>query len=212
MSLHANAAPGAASPVSKLKSRAGGVGVVIWGAGTLFSITVLMVNHFVAMPSPSDYDLLVGGVRVMQREERVPLLLHVIYANCSCTNGLFRHLLARRALPGFQERILFVGIDAERRRGAEAQGFEFEEIDRAELAKRFGIEAAPLFMVYDHQELGYVGGYYETPATVHPRDQEILPRVLAGETVEPLPLYGCAVSPDLQRALDPLGIKYPSGG
>ena len=71
----------------------------------------------------------------------------------------------------------------------------------------WGLIAAPL-LVLASAELDYVGGYYAVPAAVSPRDEAIARAVAPHEPVEPLPIYGCAVSPALQDQVDPLGLVY----
>jgi hypothetical protein len=53
-------------------------------------------------------------------------------------------------------------------------------------------------------KLGYAGGYYDNPAAVTPLDERIHAQFLAHSRIDELPVFGCAVSPRLQKTLDPL--------
>ena len=64
-----------------------------------------------------------------------------------------------------------------------------------ELGFRFGLEAAPVLIVFDSAgRLRYAGGYYSHPAAITPLDERIYAQLAARAEVEPLPVFGCAVS------------------
>ncbi len=137
------------------------------------------------------------------------LLVHVIYANCSCTERLFKHLVERRAMRGVDETILFVGDDAAKKARARGAGYRFATVTPAELATRFGLEVAPVMFAFTREgKLAYAGGYFDRPAAVVALDERIVAEVQQGTPTDPLPVYGCAVSPELQKSVDPLGIVY----
>jgi hypothetical protein len=54
----------------------------------------------------------------------------------------------------------------------------------------------------------YAGGYTIRKQGLDYQDLEILAELRRGSSAERLPAYGCAVSDELQSALDPIGIKY----
>lgn len=56
----------------------------------------------------------------------------------------------------------------------------------------------------------YLGGYYDHPSASNPLDLRLREALDRGERVAPLPIYGCAVSPRLREAFDPLGLLYES--
>lgn len=192
------------SPVAR--DRLGKVALAAWLPVTVTVLAFLMVSHVVAMPSPSDEDRLREGVAALRLLD-APLRLHVIYEDCSCTRSLWAHLMERGAARGVDELVLYVGDDAERAREARRRGYRFRRTDPRSLSDTLGVDAAPL-LVLASAELDYVGGYYAVPAAVSPRDEAIARAVAAHEPVEPLPIYGCAVSPALQDQVDPLGLVY----
>lgn len=187
-----------------------GVGLLaVWAPVALVVIALLMVNHVVAMPEPSDVDRLHAAVEALVggRADR-RAVVHVIYAGCSCTDGLVTHLDTRGPGADTDEVVLYVGADAERQARLAARGFRVEPLPRSELEERFALRAAPILVVLEPEgELAYVGGYYRYPAAVHALDEQILARIDGGERPEGLPIFGCAVDPALARQLDPLGLQ-----
>lgn len=100
--------------------------------------------------------------------------------------------------------MLFVGSNARNQALAVRAGFEFASISAQELVSRFGLEAAPVLLIFDSAGiLRYAGGYYDHPATITPLDERIHTLFTANAKVETLPVFGCAVSPRLQKSLDP---------
>ena len=113
----------------------------------------------------------------------------------------------RHRFQNAEEVILFVGEDAKKKVLAERAGFQFAAISASELVLKFGLEAAPVLIVVDSTgQLLYVGGYYDHPAAITPLDERIHAQLAKREGVEPLPVFGCAVSARLQKSLDPLGL------
>jgi len=183
--------------------------LAVWLGLALLGIASLGVSHTAPMPKPTPEQRLTHALLDLRSKPGSTLLVHVIYARCSCTERLFRHLVERRALPGFDETILFVGDDAAKRAAARKAGFRFATVTAAELASRFGLEVAPVLFAFTRDgQLAYAGGYFDRPAAVVALDGRIISGVQHGAQPEPLPVYGCAVSPELQRSVDPLGIVY----
>jgi hypothetical protein len=180
-----------------------------WLVVTLVGLAALSVGHMASLPEPDDEALLRRAMLQMRRGSSGNFLVHVIYGECSCARALFAHLLARRPFPGAEEAILFVGADDKKREAAKRAGFAFTEVSAQELAVRFGLEAAPVLVVLDAAgRLRYAGGYYGHPAAVTPLDERVYAELAAGAEVKPLPVFGCAVSPRLQKSLNPLSAVY----
>ena len=181
-----------------------------WIVVTLIGMASLSLSHIVPMPEPDDDARLTRAMLALRRGSAEHFLVHVIYVGCSCTERLFAHLVERGTLTGGEEIIVLVGgDDPVKRRSAERAGFGLTTVSAAELATRFGIEAAPVLVAFDGaRRLRYVGGYYGHPAAVSPLDERIYAQLTSGVTPESLPVFGCAVSPRLQKSVDPLGIVY----
>jgi hypothetical protein len=180
-----------------------------WITVTLIGFAALSVGHMAPLPVPADETFLSKAMLGLRRRSRENFLVHVIYAECSCSRALFGHLVARRAFPGAEELILFVGADPGKQESAKRSGFAFATVSASELASRFGLEAAPVLIIFDSAgRLRYAGGYYAHPSTITPLDERIRAQLAVGAEVQPFPVFGCAVSPRLQRSLDPLRLLY----
>jgi len=190
------------------KDRLGKIFLIIWIPVISTVIGFLMVNHIIAMPLPDDYKRIQENMPQL-RHSPGWLIVHVIYQNCSCTNSLTSSLLESGSQPGVDESIIFVGDDEEFERRFKARGFYFKFETRASIADQFGIEAAPMLLIFSPDDrLKYGGGYFERPSVYRSMDQKYLTKLKKGEDVEALPLYGCPVSTRLQKIMDPFGIEY----
>jgi hypothetical protein len=197
------------SVLDSARGAAGRVLIVAWLALSLVGIASLGVSHTAPMPKPTPEQRLTSALLALRAQARQPFLVHVIYARCSCTERLFKHLVERRALAGMDEEILFVGEDDAKKARARAAGYRFTTVTPAQLESRFGLQVAPVLFAFTADgRLAYAGGYFDRPAAVVALDQRIVSDVEHGIDAQPLPVYGCAVSPELQKTVDPLGIVY----
>ena len=180
-----------------------------WVVVTLVGLAALSVKHMASFPAPDEEALLSRAMLQLRRSSSGAFLVHVIYAECSCARALFAHLVARRPFPGAEETVLFVGADSSKQESAQRAGFTFTTVSAQELGFRFGLEAAPVLIVFDSAgRLRYAGGYYAHPAAITPLDERIYAQLAARAEVEPLPVFGCAVSSLLQKSLNPLGAVF----
>jgi hypothetical protein len=192
-----------------MKDLAGKLLLAGWALLTLLAIASLAVSHTAAMPEPAKGGRLAGAALALRQDPARPFLVHVISARCSCTERLFAHLMERGAFPGSREIVLFVGEDAARQAAAERAGFRYLALSAEDLAGRFDLEAAPVLLAFDAGgRMRYAGGYFNHPSAIFPQDAGIHAELAQGATPKPLPVYGCAVSPRLQKKVDPLGIVY----
>src|SRR6266481_5807026 len=116
-----------------------------WMVVTLVGLAALSVKHMVSFPEP-DEALLSRAMLQLRRRSSENFLVHVIYAECSCSRALFAHLVARRPFPGAEETVLFVGADSSKQESAKRAGFTFTTVSAQELVFRFGLEAAPVLI------------------------------------------------------------------
>jgi hypothetical protein len=185
--------------------------LAVWIVVTFVGLAALSIKHMASLPEPDDEVRLSRAVQQLRRGSNSNFLVHVIYAECSCSRALFAHLVARRSFPGAEEAILFVGADASKQELARRAGFTFTTVSSEDLSLRFGLEAAPVLIVLNPAgQVRYAGGYYAHPATITPLDERIYAQLETGAKVEPLPVFGCAVSSRLQKSLSPLGMPYSS--
>jgi len=134
--------------------------------------------------------------------------VHALATKCGCSKRLYQHLVSRRAMPGVPERVLLVDATPEWTAALEQAGFEVIALDAPTLRTEYGVEAAPLFGVRTPDgEVAYWGAY-AAQRSAPPRDLELFERARAGARPDALPLFGCAVSRELQQRSDPLNLKY----
>ena len=192
--------------------------LVAWIVVALVVGSFLMAGHLIALPAPA------AGVENAALEREIAIVrrptdrgrwlaVHVLYGSCGCSGKVLDHLLERGPHVDTAEQVLLIEDDdvpsdlalIER---ARARGFLVESLSALELAQRFSIEAAPMLIVMSPDDhLSYVGGYADRKRSPAIRDSEILDRLARGDTTDPLPIYGCAISQRLKRQLDPLGLK-----
>jgi hypothetical protein len=183
--------------------------MLAWLGLALVGISSLGVSHMAAMPEPDQVARVARAALALRKDSARPFRLHVIYEKCSCTERLFAHLVRRGAIPGVEERVLFVGESAAKRQAAEQAGFGFTTLPARELQARYGLQAAPVLLAFDRSgTMQYAGGYFDHPSAVNSLDQKIDAELALDRRPVPLPVFGCAVSPALQERLDPLGIVY----
>jgi hypothetical protein len=120
-----------------------------WLIVMLVGLAALSLNHMASLPAHSDEALLVRSLLKLRRVPEANFLVHVIYKECSCSRALFGHLIARGPFRGAEEMVLFVGADLNKERLAKRAGFGFTAVSPQELAARFGLEAAPVFILFD---------------------------------------------------------------
>lgn len=181
--------------------------LAVWLPLTTLVIAAVMVDHIAPLPPLGDLEVLRQGLdeRLGPAKARV---IHVIASGCSCTRGLVRHLARRGAHPDRSETVLFVGPAPPGGFALAERGYDIGGIERADLRGRLAIEGAPVLVVQDAEgQVAYAGGYFDSPAAVHARDERILAAVDRGEPPSGLPLFGCAVAPGLVEQRDPTGLR-----
>ena len=174
----------------------------LWAAAVVVPGAYLMAGHLLTLRVPSEGDPVVAAAVDATRspEDRGRwLAVHVMYADCGCSQRLMTYLISRRSLPDIRERIVLVGHDDALASRARVAGFAFEELSAEALAARYHAESAPMLIVASPDgKLRYAGGYADRKRGPDTKDVDILRRLQRGERVRDLPLYGCAVSQNKQ--------------
>jgi hypothetical protein len=188
----------------------GRVALCVWVPASLVVIAVLMSAHLLALPTPASRVVEAALARA-GTPRGAYRAYHVLYADCPCSRRVAESLVRRGARKDFVEEVLLVGHDpALASRLTEAR-FAVEEMTPESLKDRFELEAAPAFFaVAPDGVVKYLGGYTTIKQGME-EDDRILTLVHHGARPEPLPLFGCAVSRELQAKADPLGLKYSTG-
>ncbi|HWB73494.1 MAG TPA: hypothetical protein VG755_01035 [Nannocystaceae bacterium] len=183
----------------------------VWVPLALAIGTTLMATHWRTLPMPAadDARLLAALAELRNDDDRERwLVVHVLYAACRCSRRVIDHLVDGPRPAGLAERILLIGATPELDAKLADTPIPVVRVQPEELAERFAIEAAPLLLVVDPAgALRYRGGYSERKQSEALHDVAIIEGLRGDAEVSALPLFGCAVSDQLRRVLDPLGLR-----
>lgn len=186
----------------------------MWVPVALVVGATLMVGHWYTLPRPAGTDpILVRGLEELRGPDDASkwLVAHVLYSNCRCSKRVFEHLFSSERPLGVAESVVLVGRHAEYERRAKLAGFSVTVIEPAALMQRFHLQAAPLLAVMDPAgAVRYLGGYTHRKQGTVFEDVHLVNALISSNAVSELPLFGCAVSRQLQRLLDPMKLKYRS--
>lgn len=133
-------------------------------------------------------------------------IVHVLGGECGCSQNVAKYLLSRGLNSDAQERVVIIGELPQESELVE-KGFVVSNIKLDEL------EGVPMFIVHDEKgNVVHSGGY--TDGMAGPlsdfQDVKTLGHLERGESVETLPVRGCAIAKKIKESLDPLGLKYKS--
>jgi hypothetical protein len=186
----------------------------LWAVLAFVATTSLMAAHLYALPRPDDSDpKLQGAVNSLRTaaDRGRWLAVHVLYAQCRCSQRILDHLATSPRPATTREKLLIVGSIEELATTlgrVAARGFDVIETTPVELRDRFHVQAAPLLLVMDPQgSVRYAGGYTERKQGLAIRDVDIIGRLASNQQAEELPLFGCAVSKQLRQLLDPFSLR-----
>ena len=170
-------------------------------------VTTFMAGHWVTLPAPKIGQTLQTEIA---KTDGKFIALHVLYADCPCSQRIADRLLKRNAIPGCHEKILFIGTSSAKTKQLVKNGFEIECLSPDELFTKYSIESAPLLVVTNiaSGEIHYSGGYTSRKQGLDVMDEQVINQILQGKSVQSNPVFGCGVSEELQQRLDPLGWKY----
>lgn len=193
-----------------VRSSVGKLLIAGWVALMSVVVTTLMAGHWLILPHPP------VGEKVSWEGATDDVALtayHFLYVDCPCSRRILDRFPLRSVVAGVTEQVVLVQESANCEQGLvdrlEAQGFKVATVTPPQLKQQFGIESAPLLVVVDRSgEIVYSGGYTFRKQGQVIQDDAVLETLARGDEIESLPVFGCAVSNDLKRLTDPLGIKY----
>lgn len=188
----------------------GAVLLLLWVAGSTAVAVVLLARHTIALPAPSAEDpALAEVVRATRaRSSTGWAMLHVLYADCRCSQRIVDHLLGSRRPQGVDESVLLIDDDGKLTGRLRAGGFRVTAVTAAQLRDELHIQAVPLLVISDVEgTVRYAGGYTSTKQGADIRDLAIFAQLLAERTPDTLPMLGCAVSEELKAVLNPLTVR-----
>ncbi len=188
------------------------LGLAAWAGLLLFVVGTLMVGHWYTLPKPDKTDAFLTRALADLRgptDADAWMSVHVLYTECRCSQRVFDHLFSSKRPSAVREKVLLVGKDARIEGRAEKAGFDVLVVSPPELKERFSLEAAPLLLVVEPSgSIVYSGGYTQRKQGPDIRDIDIITSLMQERAPRELPLYGCGTGNELQKQLDPLGIKY----
>ena len=191
-----------ASIRSQLIPRLGSSVVVAWFIGMLLLGAGLLSKHLVALPAPASTPVLGAALASLRtpRDRGRWMAVHVLYAECRCSQLIVEHLVQTDRPTDWSEIVLWVGA-APPDAALAQHGFDVRRLTRADLST-YGIEAAPLLVAVDPEDHArYSGGYTDTKQGPVVDDLRILTGARATGGVLALPVFGCAVSDRLKQGL-----------
>ena len=168
--------------------------LLIWAVSLTIYLSLKTGGHLLSFHQPDDLTKLLETLEEvghgMQGEFHA---YHFVYEQCSCANALLSALNDRGVYPGWQESIIFGGTKSDKTEALEGLGFHLIYMEPKQIERDFGVKAVPLLLVVKEGAVSYIGGYYDRPANYQSLDRDIFARIINEETVESLPLYGCAL-------------------
>lgn len=190
--------------------RAPHVLLAIWFGAMVFLSATLLARHLVALPTPPRDAAFEAAIGRLRSPGEAFAAIHVLYAECRCSRRIAQHLLSSKRPAGTSEHVVLVGAEAELERALAARGFDVRVTTADALASELHVEGAPMLIVLDGEgHVRYSGGYTTRKQGADVRDVDIIERTrnMGGAGVlEALPIFGCAVSEELRKRLDPAGV------
>jgi hypothetical protein len=183
-----------------------GIQIVLAGWATIMIVigASLMAGHWIPLPSTAPEEGHLPGAA--DGRWRV---YHFLYMECPCSRRVLEHICQRQAVRGMAERLVLIGNSSDLPGSARREDCEVDWVTPQELETEYGVESAPMMVVVDPKgRTRYSGGYTSRKQVLDIQDREIMDRLLAEEEVDALPVFGCAVSRQLQSITDPFGLKY----
>jgi hypothetical protein len=183
--------------------------LTVWFSVMLAIGASLLVRHSVALPRPAVDSELERSLSTLRTPADVGkwMAVHVLYAECRCSQRVADHLLSSPRPADLAEQVLLVGRSAALEDSLTARGFHVTAVEPDELAARYHVLAVPLLLVAAPDgSIRYAGGYTTRKQGPDPRDLEIIASAKANRVTAALPVFGCAVSQKLDQVLNPLGL------
>jgi hypothetical protein len=186
----------------------------VWVALLFVTSTSLTAAHLFTLPKPDVSDRVTKHALDSLRsssERDSWLAVHVMYAQCRCSRRILEHLASSPRPHGAREKLLLVGSREDLAPTLEriaARGIALHPTTAEDLRDRFHVASAPLLLVLSPAgTISYSGGYTEHKQGPKPRDAQIIAQLMQAQEPVVLPLFGCAVSKELQALLDPIGLR-----
>jgi len=195
----------------RLRGRLVKLALAGWFAVMVTLSAIMLGRHVVPLPRPSaDDTALAAALTSLRRPENAArfFAVHVLFAECRCSQRIAEHLLTSPRPPEVSEAVLLVGENAALEASLRAKGFGVTRVDVDELDTRYHVKSVPILVVLaPDATVRYAGGYTTSKQGPDPRDLDIIARARTeGTLLKALPVFGCAVAEKLRSRLDPTGL------
>ncbi len=182
-----------------------------WAIFMTLICTIMMGKHSIPLPMPELSSEEVAHALGEHREETQEptwMMTHVFLSTCPCSKRLADYLVDKARPSHVEEHIILIGDDPQWRKQATAKGFKVHVVTHEELDQHYHIKAAPLLIIMDENDkIMYSGGYTSRKQGLDIQDISILSQLQTDDSaMHALPLFGCAVSRQLQKTVDPTGL------
>ena len=140
-------------------------------------------------------------------------VLHIIGEGCNCSQLVGEYLMKRGPEKQYYEEVILIGNFKKLAKQLKEKGFAVKQTPLEDLIyKKIDLSGVPFFMLYDQKGVvQLISGYSNqliNPFTTQFKDKELVSAFFKEKKDKPLPIFGCAVSKEYQKLLDPLGLKY----
>ncbi|HTV00034.1 MAG TPA: hypothetical protein VMF13_05830 [Luteitalea sp.] len=183
--------------------------LVMWSASLTVALASWGAWHYVALAGPAASEV----ARLDDAHDHDGWrMVHVLAADCGCSEGVGRRLASRKPQAGLVEEVWVVGDSPTLTATLRTAGFTVTTKAPEALATGMNIQGMPWLLIARDGDVLYSGGYASrNPATVAQlEDVALWHRLQAGDHPQAFPAFGCATSRSARAAVDPLGLKYPS--
>ena len=157
-------------------------------AGGLVITGLLMGSH---MPFRTDP----AAARSGERRTGAWQVVYLFGSDCPCSARAAKHIACRRRLGDIAERVVMVGSDRPTETSLAGNGWKPEHATAEQARDLYGARSAPLLIFIDPAgRIRYTGGFARRSDFRDGfQEERIWAALRSGETVKPLPAYGCAL-------------------
>ena len=106
--------------------------------------------------------------------------------------------------------VMIMGQQDDWKKSLQKNGFQIKTMNHKPDKNQFDVEGVPALLVYDSKgDIKYSGGYYECVISHESqvKDVAIIAAIQNGKSLPDMPIYGCTVSEEYKKILDPLNLK-----